>query len=118
MTSRWLQRDYFSCGLCGHVQKHIRGYKPIPNPMLFNAEEHCRAYARETKDCVGYIDRQMMKRCDDCGGLHGQWTWMHFQDAIRKKEQRAAGASATASRAAAHAALAAEGKTAKQAQQP
>lgn len=85
-SSRWLQRDFFVCGLCSNVQKHIRGYKPIPNPILFNAEEQCRSWTRELKNSVGYIDHQFMKKCDNCKTLHGSWNWIDFQEALKRKE--------------------------------
>jgi hypothetical protein len=87
-SSRWLQKDFFVCGLCNTVQKHIRGYKPIPNPVLFNAADSCRAYARETQDSVGYVDHQLMKKCDGCKTLHGSWNWIDFQDAMKRKETK------------------------------
>lgn len=86
MSSRWLQRDFFVCGLCSNVQKHIRGYKPIPNPILFNAEEHCKSWSREMKNSVGYIEQQFMKKCDNCKTLHGSWNWIDFQEALKRKD--------------------------------
>ncbi len=86
MTSRWLQRDFFVCGLCSNIQKHIRGYKPIANPILFNAEEQCRNWSRELKSSVGYVDHHVMKKCDNCKTLHGSWNWIDFQEAMKRKE--------------------------------
>ena len=88
MSSRFLQRDYFVCGLCNSVQRHIRGYKPIPNPILFNSAEQCKAFARDQKDCVGYVDSHVMKKCDCCKSLHGSWRWVDFQEALRRKDAK------------------------------
>lgn len=89
MSSRFYQRDFFLCGLCKHVQKHHRGYKPIPNPVLFDPAEQTKAYHRETKDSVGYVDNYFMKKCDKCATVHGSWKWMDFQQVLNRKEEDA-----------------------------
>lgn len=89
MSSRFLQKDFLRCGKCRFVHRYARGYKPIANPILFKAEEHCKNYFNERRQCAGYAQHKLTCRCPNCATLHSEWSWLDFQSYIREKERAA-----------------------------
>ncbi|EAN78752.1 uncharacterized protein TEOVI_000112000 [Trypanosoma equiperdum] len=85
MSSRFFQKYFIRCGNCQTIQRYAKGYKPIPNPILFDSDAHCRSYHRERRDCTGLTGTLVTCRCDKCARVHSHWTVMDFQEFLDAK---------------------------------
>ena len=83
--NRFLLRTFLRCGQCSHVHRHNKGYVPIPNPILFNAEAQCRGYYDERRRSVGYKNELISTKCPHCGHLHADYEIVGLQDFIDQK---------------------------------
>lgn len=99
VANRFLQRSFLGCALCGHTQRLIRGYRPIPNPITFNVADHSYSYHKEMDSYVGSRESRQTVKCDGCGKLHGQWSAVDFQTHIRQCEKKARARSPSAAAA-------------------
>lgn len=86
MSNRFYQKLMLQCGNCGAFRRAAQGYKPIPNPMLFNAEEHCRSYHMEQQrsnlSTEGVLRSGM---CSGCRKVHYNWKVIDHQSYLDKK---------------------------------
>mmetsp|Transcript_41604 Transcript_41604/g.48244 ORF Transcript_41604/g.48244 Transcript_41604/m.48244 type:complete len:115 (-) Transcript_41604:58-402(-) len=87
MSSRFLQKDFLKCGKCNFMHRYTRGYRPIPNPVLFNSDAHCRSYHQEQRASVGYSGVRLSCVCPGCNKMHSEWTWLDFQTFIDAKSK-------------------------------
>jgi hypothetical protein len=87
MSQRWLQRDFMRCMSCSSVQRTVRGYKPIPNPILYDPDEQARSYHREVDTAVHRTSDSRL--CSSCNKMHGRWEWVDFQTFIDEKAAKA-----------------------------
>ncbi|KEG15080.1 hypothetical protein DQ04_00191040 [Trypanosoma grayi] len=85
MSSRYFQKYFLRCGHCQSVQRYAKGYRPIPNPILFDSDTHCRSYHHEQRECAGMSGILMTCRCDKCQRVHSQWKVMDFQEFLDAK---------------------------------
>lgn len=89
MSSRWLIRDFVKCGRCGHIQRLVQGYMPLPDPVLFDTNKHCTAYHEGVnKARGGPSDVVVAVPCDGCQGCHSSWEKMDFQRYLSEMEAR------------------------------
>ncbi|CUG88463.1 Hypothetical protein, putative [Bodo saltans] len=87
MSSRFLQKDFLKCGNCTFMHRYARGYRPIPNPILFKSDVHCRSFSDEQRMSAGYSGMRLSTKCPSCEKLHSKWTWMDFQTFLDEKEK-------------------------------
>lgn len=86
-ASRWLQKDFFKCNRCDFLQRYARGYRPIPNPILFKTDEHCLSWSQEQKNALGYMEQNLAMKCDGCTEYHAEWKYLDFQSYLDEKEK-------------------------------
>ncbi|RNF09867.1 hypothetical protein TraAM80_01893 [Trypanosoma rangeli] len=86
MSSRFFQKYFFRCEHCKSIQRHAKGYRPIPNPILFDSDAHCRSYHREQRECTGMSGSVVTCRCDKCQRVHSSWGVVDFQEFLDLKE--------------------------------
>lgn len=63
------------------------GYKPIPNPILFDSEEQSRNYHLQQSLSVNYLNLDTTQKCEGCSQLHSQWTILTHQQYIDMKSK-------------------------------
>ncbi|KAH9589344.1 hypothetical protein LSM04_007142 [Trypanosoma melophagium] len=85
MSSRFFQKYFLRCGHCKSIQRHAKGYKPIPNPILFDSDAHCRSYHREQRESAGMSGILVTCRCNKCERIHSSWKVMDFQEFLDAK---------------------------------
>ncbi|RNF09110.1 uncharacterized protein Tco025E_07013 [Trypanosoma conorhini] len=85
MSSRFFQKYFLRCGLCQSIQRHAKGYRPIPNPILFDSDAQCRSYHREQRECAGMSGYVVTCRCDKCQRVHSSWSVVDFQEFLDAK---------------------------------
>ncbi|KAF8282500.1 hypothetical protein TcG_05888 [Trypanosoma cruzi] len=85
MSSRFFQKYFLRCGHCQSIQRHAKGYRPIPNPILFDADAHCRSYHREQRECTGMSGYVVTCRCEKCHRIHSSWEVVDFQELLDAK---------------------------------
>jgi hypothetical protein len=87
MASRFLQKDFLKCGNCTFMHRYARGYRPIPNPILFQSDAHCHSFTNEERMSAGYSGIKVSAKCPSCEKMHSKWTWMDFQTFLDEKEK-------------------------------
>lgn len=85
MSNRFLQKFYVRCGHCAAVQRSAHGYRPIPNPILFNSDDHCKSYHTEQRRSVGFAGMRVTCRCDKCTRMHSNWKVLDSQEFLDAK---------------------------------
>ncbi|KAG8341066.1 hypothetical protein TRVL_08107 [Trypanosoma vivax] len=79
MSSRFHQKYFLRCGHCKSTQRYAKGYRPIPNPILFDSDAHCRSYHRERQESAGMVRILPTCRCNKCLRIHSDWKVIDFQ---------------------------------------
>ena len=89
-ANRWLSKQLWQCGRCQAVVRHVEGYRPIDNPMLYDPHKQDADFDLSRRRATGHRSA-FMKHCESCGKVHGTWAHVDFQEALDRK---AAGSSA------------------------
>uniref|UniRef100_A0A6U4UGE5 Uncharacterized protein n=1 Tax=Neobodo designis TaxID=312471 RepID=A0A6U4UGE5_NEODS len=84
-ANRWLSKQLWQCGRCHTLTRHVEGYRPIDNPVLYDAWKQDADFDSGKARAVGSRGH-FMKHCDRCGKMHGAWTHVDFQQALDHKE--------------------------------
>lgn len=84
-SNRFFQKWYLRCGNCTAIQRSAQGYRPIPNPMLFNSDDHCRSFHHEQRRSKGFVGMSVTCRCDKCARVHSNWSVMNAQEFLDAK---------------------------------
>ncbi len=84
-SNRWLSKQLWRCGTCNTLKRHTEGYRPIPNPILYDNVAQQKAYVAEMNRSVA-LRGHFMLDCERCG-VHGDWNHVTFQEAIAEKEK-------------------------------
>lgn len=80
MSNRFYRKIFLRCKFCGITRREAEGYKPIANPILFDAATHCRNYHLETQR--SYPTSQGVLRstlCAQCHRIHSHWDVLDHQ---------------------------------------
>ncbi|CCW61217.1 unnamed protein product [Phytomonas sp. EM1] len=82
LGNRFYQKFYLHCGHCKGIQRAAQGYRPIPNPILFDSDAHCRSYHNEQRRANGFVGMRVSCRCEACHRMHSNWTVLDAQQFI------------------------------------
>ena len=88
MASRWLQKDFLLCTRCQFIHRYVEGYRPIPNPILFKTDAHCKQHFDQQRKAAWYVGLPLTAQCPGCTKRHSQWTVLTFQQVIDRKEAK------------------------------
>lgn len=87
--SRWLATNFIQCLRCNGTQRMAIGYKPIPNPILFNSEDQSRNYHNQTRLYSHHHGLDVTQKCESCARLHSQWNVLSHNQYLDMKEKAA-----------------------------
>ncbi|CAD2222243.1 hypothetical protein AGDE_00682 [Angomonas deanei] len=85
MSNRFYQKYFIRCGNCSAIQRGAQGYKPIPNPILFNSDAHSRSFHNEQRRSAGFVGMRITSRCDKCTRVHSDWSMLDHQQLLDVK---------------------------------
>lgn len=88
MSNRFFHSHFIQCGKCLSVQRLMKGYQPIPDPIHFNSAQHCSAFHAEQRQHAGFLGTKIMELCSSCKKLHGDWDVVDFQTYLKGKRTR------------------------------